>query len=43
VQAGHVGLGESAWGRTGWLVVVAWTVALTALAARAYRRDTGRF
>lgn len=43
VQAGHVGLGGSAWGRTGWLVVVAWTVALTALAARAYRRDTGRF
>jgi ABC-2 type transport system permease protein len=43
VQAGHVGLGGSAWGRTGWLVVAAWTVALTALAARAYRRDTGRF
>ena len=43
VQAGHVGLGGSAWGRTGWLVVAAWTVALSALAARAYRRDTGRF
>jgi ABC-2 type transport system permease protein len=43
VQASHVGLGGAAWGRTGWLVVAAWTVAMTVLAARAYRRDTGRF
>ena len=42
VQASHVGLGGAAWGRTGWLVVGAWTVAMTVLAARAYRRDTER-
>jgi ABC-2 type transport system permease protein len=42
VQAGHVGLGGDAWGRTGWLVVAVWTAALTALAFRAYRRDTDR-
>jgi ABC-2 type transport system permease protein len=42
VQASHVGLGGAAWGRTGWLVVAAWTVGLTVVAARAYRRDTER-
>jgi ABC-2 type transport system permease protein len=42
VQASHVGLGRAAWGRTGWLVVGAWTLAMTMLAARAYRRDTER-
>jgi ABC-2 type transport system permease protein len=42
VQASHVGLGGAAWGRTGWLVVGAWTLAMTMLAARAYRRDTER-
>jgi ABC-2 type transport system permease protein len=42
VQASHVGLGGAAWGRTGWLVVAAWTVGMTALAFRAYRRDTNR-
>jgi ABC-2 type transport system permease protein len=42
VQASHVGLGGDAWGRTGWLVVAAWTAAMTAVAFRAYRRDTNR-
>jgi ABC-2 type transport system permease protein len=42
VQASHVGLGGAAWGLTGWLVVAAWTVALSAVAFRAYRRDTAR-
>jgi ABC-2 type transport system permease protein len=42
VQASHVGLGGSAWGALGWAVIAAWTVVLTALAARAWRRDTGK-
>jgi len=42
VQASHVALGGGGWGRTGWLVVAAWSVLLTVLAARAYRRDTAR-
>jgi ABC-2 type transport system permease protein len=42
VQAAHVGLGGSGWGTRGWLVDIAWTAALAALAVRAYRRDTGR-
>ena len=42
VQARHVALGSGGWGTTGWLVVGAWSVVLGALAARAYRRDTGR-
>jgi ABC-2 type transport system permease protein len=42
VQAAHVGLGGGGWAGRGWLVDAAWTVALTALAVRAYRRDTGR-
>jgi ABC-2 type transport system permease protein len=42
VQASHVSLGGRAWGTTGWLVVSAWTVALSVLAAYAYRRDTKR-
>jgi ABC-2 type transport system permease protein len=42
VRASHVSLGGGSWGATGWLVVAAWTVGLTALAARAYRRDTRR-
>jgi ABC-2 type transport system permease protein len=40
VQASHVALGGSAWGVKGWAVVVVWTVACTALARYAYRRDT---
>ena len=42
VQASHVATGGGAWSATGWVVVAAWTVVLTALAARAYRRDTRR-
>ncbi len=42
VQASHVGLGDGGWGLHGWVVMAAWTVALVALAIRAYRRDTGR-
>jgi ABC-2 type transport system permease protein len=42
VQAGHVSLGGHPWSAMGWIVMAAWTVVLSALAARAYRRDTGR-
>ena len=42
VQASHVALGGAAWGALGWLVVVAWSVGLGALAARAFQRDTKR-
>jgi ABC-2 type transport system permease protein len=42
VQAGHVGAGGQAWPAKGWIVVAAWTIVLGRLAARAYRRDTGR-
>jgi ABC-2 type transport system permease protein len=42
VQAGHVGVGGHAWGRTGWLVVAAWSIGAALVAARAYRRDTQR-
>jgi ABC-2 type transport system permease protein len=42
VQASHVVLGGQPWSTTGWLVMIVWTGALSALAARAYRRDTGR-
>jgi len=43
VQASHVSLTGHGWGMTGWLVVLGWTLALTATAVRAYRRDTKRF
>jgi len=45
VQAGHVGLpGQSGnpWGVEGWLVIAAWSVAMSAFAVWAYRRDTKR-
>jgi ABC-2 type transport system permease protein len=42
VQACHVASGGKAWGALGWFVVLAWTVALTAAAAWAYRHDTQR-
>jgi ABC-2 type transport system permease protein len=42
VQASHISLGGSAWGRHGWLVVAAWTAGFAVLAARAYRNDTQR-
>jgi ABC-2 type transport system permease protein len=42
VQAGKTAIGGSVWPLTGWLVVAAWSVAMAALAAWAYRRDTAR-
>jgi ABC-2 type transport system permease protein len=42
VQASHVALGGHPWPGKAWLVMIAWTVVLGVLAARAYRRDTGR-
>jgi len=42
VQASHVALGAGGWPAKGWIVVGAWSVALSLLAARAYRRDTRR-
>jgi ABC-2 type transport system permease protein len=42
VQASHIALGGHPWGAKAWIVVIAWTIALAALARRAYRHDTGR-
>lgn len=42
VQASHVAYGGHAWSALGWIVIAAWTAVLSTLAARAYRRDTGR-
>jgi ABC-2 type transport system permease protein len=42
VQASHVGLGGSAWPPRAWLVIGGWTVVLSAIAVRSYRRDTAR-
>lgn len=42
VQASHVALGAHPLGVKAWIVLVAWTVVLAAVARRAYRRDTGR-
>jgi len=41
-QAAHVGVGGSAWGWQGWAVVLGWTAAAAALAARAYRSDQAK-
>jgi len=38
----HVALGGDAWGARGFATVIGWTIVLTAAAAWAYRRDTGR-
>jgi ABC-2 type transport system permease protein len=40
VQASRVSVGGDGWGAEGWLVMAGWSIVLTALAARAYRRDT---
>ena len=40
VQAAHVGIGGAGWDRTSWVVLAAWTLGGTALARRAYVRDT---
>jgi ABC-2 type transport system permease protein len=42
VQAGHVAYTGESWGAKGWIVIAAWSVVFTVLAARAYRRDTLR-
>ena len=42
VQAGRIGVGGHGWGTEGWIVVIAWTIALTVLARRVYERDTKR-
>jgi ABC-2 type transport system permease protein len=42
VQAGRIGVGGHGWGTEGWIVVIAWTIVLTALAQRVYERDTKR-
>jgi len=42
VQASHVALGGKAWNGMAWTVIIAWTTVFSALAVRAYRRDTGR-
>jgi ABC-2 type transport system permease protein len=42
VQANRVALGGAGWPATGWIVVAGWSVVMIALAARAYRGDTGR-
>lgn len=42
VQASHVGVGGSGWGAQGWIVIGVWSVALSLLAAKVYRRDTAR-
>jgi ABC-2 type transport system permease protein len=42
VQASHLGVGGDGWGTRGWAVMAAWTFGLSALARRAYARDTGR-
>lgn len=42
VQAGHVAFTGESWPAKAWLVIAAWTVVFTVLAARAYRRDTKR-
>jgi ABC-2 type transport system permease protein len=42
VQAGKTALGGHGWPAEAWLVIAAWTMALTGAAFRAYRRDTKR-
>jgi ABC-2 type transport system permease protein len=42
VQAGRTALHGHAWAMSGWIVVIGWTIVLSALAALAYRRDTTR-
>jgi ABC-2 type transport system permease protein len=42
VEAGHDAVHGGGWPAEAWIVVAAWTVVLTALAALVYRRDTRR-
>ena len=42
VQAGKTALGGGGWPLEGWLVIIGWTLVLSALAVRVYQRDTVR-
>jgi ABC-2 type transport system permease protein len=42
VRAAHVGIGGAGWGTKGWAVMAIWAVGASALARRAYIRDTKR-
>jgi ABC-2 type transport system permease protein len=42
VRAGRIAIHGQPWGTQGWIVVIVWTIVLTALAGWAYRQDTNR-
>lgn len=42
VRAGHIAVGAGGWSMKGWLVVAAWSVVFTVLAAKAFQGDTRR-
>jgi ABC-2 type transport system permease protein len=42
VQASHVAIGGHPIATKGWVVIVAWTAVMAAMARRAFRQDTGR-
>ena len=42
VQAGRVAVHGGGWGARGWVTMILWTLALTAFARWAYRRDTAK-
>jgi ABC-2 type transport system permease protein len=42
VQASQVALGGRGWDGLGWAVMISWTIVLSLLAARAFKRDTQR-
>jgi ABC-2 type transport system permease protein len=42
VQAGKTALGGAGWPAEGWIVIAVWSVVLTLIAVRVYRRDTAR-
>jgi ABC-2 type transport system permease protein len=42
VQAGKTALGGAGWPAEGWIVIAAWSVVLTLIATRVYRRETAR-
>ena len=42
VQAGKTAYGGDSWPLQAWIVLVVWTIGLTVLAVRVYRRDTAR-
>jgi ABC-2 type transport system permease protein len=42
VQAGRIGLNGQPWHGLAWVVIIGWSLILAAVAATAYRRDSGR-